>query len=180
MYVRLGFSLACLRRARSIDPQCQSFSLRGGFLLCSVCYIRWPARSRNQSKVTAKIIRKSMPGEALGHPKSTQNRSRDPLGTHLGVQERPEGVSGASWGTSRSIPGVLRECPEGRQGCPGTPESGPWSAWERAEATKIDAKSRPGAEKSSFLRAARLQSIVGAIFRRFWSICGFSAKSAIP
>ena len=75
---------------------------------------------------------------------------------------------------------MLRECLEGRQGRPGTPESRPWSAWERAKATKIDAKSRPRAEKSSFLRVAHSQSIVGAMFRRFWSIFGFSAKSANP
>ena len=99
------------------------------FLLCSVCLsvhltvesyaICWPARSRNQSKITAKIDRKSMPGEALGHPKSTQNRSRDPLGTHHGVQEHPEGVSGASWeclGASPACPGSARGVPESAPG----------------------------------------------------------------
>ena len=99
-------SLARLRRARTVDLQCQSLSLRRAFLLRSVCLsvrltvesraVCWPTRSQNQSNITAKIDRKSITGDALGHPKSTQNRFRDPLGTPRGVQERPEGVSGAS------------------------------------------------------------------------------------
>ena len=46
-------------------------------------------------------------------------------------------------------------------------QEAPRSTREHAEATKFDTKSRPGAEKSSFLRAVRSRSIVGAIFRRF-------------
>ena len=67
-----------------------------------------------------------------------------------------------------------------RQGRPGTPERATWIAWERAEATKIDAKSRPGAKKSSFGRATWLQRSVEANFRRFLPIFGFFAKSANP
>ena len=37
MYVCFGFSLACLRRARTIDLQCQSLCLCRAFLLRSVC-----------------------------------------------------------------------------------------------------------------------------------------------
>ena len=37
MYVCFGFSFARLRRARTIDLQCQSLSLRRAFLLGSVC-----------------------------------------------------------------------------------------------------------------------------------------------
>ena len=106
MYVYFGFSLARLCRARTIDLKCQSRSLRRAFLLRSVCLsvrltvesgaVCWPTRSQNQSKITANIDRKSIPGEASGHPKSNENRSRDPLRTPRGVQERPEGVSGAS------------------------------------------------------------------------------------
>ena len=117
MYVCFGFSLARLRRARTIDLQCESLSLRRVFLLRSVCLsvrltvesyaVRWPTHSRNQSKISARIDRKSIPGDDSGHPKSTQNRSGDPLGTHRGVQERPKGVSGASWG----VPGAPRERP---------------------------------------------------------------------
>ena len=98
-------SRARFRRARTVDLQCQSLSLRA-FLLRSVCLsvrltvesrpVCWPAHSKNQSKNTAKIDRRSISGDAPGHPKSTQNRSRDPLGRPRGVKERPEGVSGAS------------------------------------------------------------------------------------
>ena len=98
MYV--CFSLARpLRRARTIDLQCQSLSLRRAFWLRSACLsvrltvesrpVCWPTHSKNQSKNTANINRRSIPGDAPGHPKSTQNRPRDPLGRPRGVQERP-------------------------------------------------------------------------------------------
>ena len=136
MYVCCGFSLARLRRARTNDLQCESLSLHRVFLLRSVCQsgrltvesyaVRWPTRARNQSKIIAEIARKSIPGDASGHPKSTQNRSQDPLGTHRGVQERPEGVSGASWerlGASPARPGsaqgVPKGAPERQKGRPG-------------------------------------------------------------
>ena len=102
-----GFSLARLRRTRTIDLQCQSLSFRRAFLLRSVCLslhltvesfaVRWPTRSQNRSKIIVKIDRKSIPGDTSGHPKSSENRSRDLLRTPHGVQERPEGISGASW-----------------------------------------------------------------------------------
>ena len=142
MYVCFGFSLARLRRARTIDLQCQSLSLRRAFLLRSVCLsvrltvesraVCWPTRSQNQSKITAKIDRKSIPGDASGHPKSSQNRSRDPLGTPRGVQERPEGVSGASRerpGASPARSGsarrVTKSAPGRQKGRPGAPGSAP-------------------------------------------------------
>ena len=90
--------------------------------------------------------------------------------------ERLGSVSGAP----RGIPGTPRERPERPQRHPKTPKRAPRSARERAEATKIDAKSHPGAKKPSFSRAARSRSIVGAMFYRFWSIFGVSAKSANP
>ena len=142
MYVCFGFSLTRLRRARTIDLQCQSLSFRRAFLLRSVRLsvrltvesyaVRWPTRSQNESKIIAKIDRKSIPGDASGHPKSTQNRSRDPLWTPRGVQERPEGVSGASRerpGASSARPRSARRVakdPPGRQkGCPGASGSTP-------------------------------------------------------
>ena len=227
MYVCFGFSLARSRRARTIDLQCQSLSLRRAFLLRSVCLscmsvsrsrarsrrertvdlqcqslslrafllrivclsvrlivesraVCWPTRSQNRSKVTAKIETKINAWRRLGAPKidskSLLGPSRETPWRARASRRRLRSVPGAS----RSVPGALRECPKGRQGRPGTPEITPWSARERAEATKIDAKSRPGAEKSSFLRAAHSQSIVGAIFCRFLSIFTFSAKSANP
>ena len=112
-----------------------------------------------------KIDSKSLPGPSRETP-CRARASRRRLGS----------VSGES----RSIPGALQDGPESHQGRPGTPERAPWSAWERAEATKIDTKSHPRKEKSSFLRAAHSQSIVEAIFRRFSSILAFSEKSANP
>ena len=128
--------------------------------------------SENRSKID--------PQRRLGAPKSESKSlpgpSRETPWRERASRRRLRSVSGAS----RSVPGVLRECLESLKGRPGTPERAHWSAWERAEAIKIDAKSRPRAEKSSFLRAEHSQSIVGAIFRHFSSIFVFSAKSANP
>ena len=130
MYVCFGFPVDRLRRARTIDLQCQSLSL-SSFLLCNVPAsvtrtverdaVGWPARLQNRSKIIAKIDRKSIPGEALRHSKSIENRSRDPLGTLRGAQGRLEGVSGASRerpGASPARPGSARRIPKrdpGRQ-----------------------------------------------------------------
>ena len=81
MYVCFGFSLARLRRTRTIDLQCQSLSLRRAFLLRSVCLslhltvesyaVRWPTRSQNRSKITKKIDQQLITGDTsgLGAPK---------------------------------------------------------------------------------------------------------------
>ena len=131
---------------------------------------------KKHSENRPKIDPRRRPGATKIDSKSLLGPSRETPWRARASRRRLRSVPGAS----RSVPGALRECPKGRQGRPGTPEMTPWSARERAEATKIDAKSRPGAEKSSFLRAAHSQSIVGAIFRRFLSIFAFSAKSANP
>ena len=151
MYVCFGFPVDRLRRARTIDLQCQSLSL-SSFLLCNVpasvtrtVDFRWPARPQNRSKIIAKIDRKSIPGEASGHSKSIENRSRDPLGTLRGAQGRLEGVSGASRerpGASLARPGSARRIPKrdpGRQkerlgasgSAPRRPKSTPSRVWER-------------------------------------------------
>ena len=133
---------ARFRRARTVDLQCQSLSLCRAFLLrivslsvrltvesCPVCL---PTRSQNQSKNTAKIDRRSIPGDAPGHPKSIQNRSQDLHERPRGVQERPEGVSGASRVRPRAPP-----APSGR-------------AWRVAKATRDARKGgreRPGAHQ---------------------------------
>ena len=72
-----------------------ALSLRRAVLLRSVCLslhltvesfaVRWPTRSQNRSTITVKIDRKSIPGDTSGHPKSSENRSRDPLRTPHGV-----------------------------------------------------------------------------------------------
>ena len=128
------------------------------------------------SKIDTKIDPKSVPGAAPGPLKSTQNQSQDPLGTPSGAQGRP-GLVSERLG---SVPWEPRELQESPQWRPGTPKEAPRNAPERAEATKIDAESRPQAKKSSFFRSARSRSVVGPIFRRFSSVFGFSAKSANP
>ena len=130
MYVCFGFPLDRLRRARTIDLQCQSLSLLS-FLLCNVPAsvtrtverdaVGWPARLQNRSKIITKIDRKSIPGEALGHSKSIENRSQDLLGTLRGAQGRLEGVSGASRerpGASPARPGNARRIPKRDPGRP--------------------------------------------------------------
>ena len=135
MYVCFGFSLACLRRARTIDLQCQSLSLQRAFLLRSVCLslrltvesyaVRWPTRSQNESKIIAKIDRKSIPGEVPGHPKSIQNRSQDPLGTPRGAQERPGGISGAPQERLGASPARPRSARRVTKGTPGRQKERP-------------------------------------------------------
>ena len=165
MYVCFGFSLACSRRARTIDLQCQSLSLRRAFLLRSVCLslrltvesyaVRWPTRSQKQSKITAKIDRKSIPRDASGHPKSTQNRLRDPLRTPRGVQERPDGVLGTSrerLGASSARQGSARRLSKGapgrQKGRPGASGSVP----RRPKSTRSRVRERKN--RYIFLRAA--------------------------
>ena len=135
-------SRARFHRARMIDLQWQSLSLRRAFLLRSVCLsvrltvesrpVCWPTHSKNQSKNTARIDRRSIPGDAPGHSKSTQNRFRDHLGRPRVVQECPEGVSGASRerpGASPARRGSVRrdakDAPGRQKGRPGAPGSTP-------------------------------------------------------
>ena len=142
IYVCSGLSLARLHRARTIDLQCQSLSLCRAFLLRSVCLslhltvesfaVCWPSRSQNRSEIIVKINRKFIPGDTSGHPKSSENRSRDPLRTPRGVQERPEGVSGASRerpgaspASSGSARRVAKRDPGRQKGRPGAPGSAP-------------------------------------------------------
>ena len=96
--------------------------------------IRWPALSRNSYESRRENRHENRckigPGSGSGHPKSTQNRSREPLGTPRGHQERPDGVSGASrerLGASSARPGSVRrlskgapECQKGRPGASGS------------------------------------------------------------
>ena len=139
----------------------------------------------------AKFVRRS---ERKSTRNSMQNRSRERLGApKIDSKSVPGASRDAPWqprasrwrlgsvsGASRGVLGAPRERPETLQERPGTPERAPGSVWERAEATKIDAKSHPRKKKSSFLHAAHSQSIEEAIFRRFSSIFAFSEKSANP
>ena len=192
--VELFCFAACVARSltssKDDQPDCQSLSVCRAFLLRSACLsvrltvesyaVRWPTRSQNRSKITPRQSIENHIRRYLGAPKIEWKSFP---GCSPGTAWRPR-VSrrhlGSVSGASRSVPGAPRERPKGRQGCPGTPERAPWSAWEHAEETKIDTKSRPETEKSSFLRAVRSRSTVGAIFRRCLSNFDFSAKSANP
>ena len=57
------------------------------------------------AQIDAENEPQSVPGGAPRHAKSSQNRYRDPFGTVRGIQERPEGISGASRGAP-GAPGV--------------------------------------------------------------------------
>ena len=115
----------------------------------------------------------------LGAPKidskSLPGPSRDTPWRPRASRRRLGSVSGASW----SVPGALRECPEGHQERPGTPERAPWSAWERAEPTKIDAKSRPGTKNSSCLGTVHSQTDFRSIFARFSDVRASRSGSAL-
>ena len=125
----------------------------------------------------AESDRRSIPGDAPGHRKWTQNRCLDPLGRPRGVQERPEDVSGASRERPGASPAPSGSARRVAKGAPERQKRAPWSAWERAAATKIDAKSRPGTKKSSCLGTVRSQTDFHSIFTRFRSIFGCSRKS---
>ena len=101
---------------------------------------------------TRKSTRNSMQNrsrERLGaskiDSKSVPGASRDAPWQPRASRWRPGSVSGGLGGSS-ARPGSIRRL----QGRPGTPERAPGSVRERPEATKIDAKSCPGAKKSFF------------------------------
>ena len=86
----------------------------------------------SNANIDAKIEPKSVPAEVPGHPKSSQNRSRDPLGMPRGAQERPGGILGASQerlGASLARPGsaqgASKGAPGGQKGRLGAPGSAP-------------------------------------------------------
>ena len=122
-------------------PECQEFLLLVRLTVESYD-VRWPVRSQKQSKLTTKIDRKSIPGDAMGHPKSTQNRSRDPLWTPRGAQERPEGVSGASRERLGSVSERPRRPPGAPGGSPRAPRDAGKSARERLGARRGDQNRR--------------------------------------
>ena len=137
-------------------------------------------RSRNSTKkIDGKSIRESMQNRSRERLRAAKIDSKSVLGASRDAPWRPRksrGRLGSVPGASRGVPGAPRERPEGPQWRPGTPARAPRSVWERAESTEMDAKTRPGAKKSSFLRAARSRSVVGTIFRRFSSIFVFFAN----
>ena len=180
------FSLArSLRRAGTIDLQCQSLSLRRA-LLRSVCLsVRLTVESvlfagQLARKMNQKTLRKSTEERSLETPRGTQNRLKIAAWTFSGDPVACKSVPKASPERLGSVPERPRRPPGVPGESPSATQDARKGARERAEAIKIDAKSHPRKEKSSFLHAAHSQSIVEAIFRRFSSIFAFSEKSANP
>ena len=98
-----------------------------------------------------------------GTPSRPRNGDSGALGRPRASQRRLGSVAVARGGVN----GAPQDRPKGAPGRPGTPERAPGSVRERAEATQIDAKSRPGTKKSSFLRTVRSQTDFRPIFARF-------------
>ena len=135
------------------------------------------------TSLLANSWQKSMQNGSWERSRGTHNREKIGPGTFLGHPMVPQRVREAS----RERPGGIlghprraRATPGGSPSDPGTPKRTPGGAQERAEASKIDAKSRRGAKKTCLFHATRSRSIVGAISCRFWSIFGVFAKSANP
>ena len=125
--------------------------------------------------------RKSTRNRCLEGARGSQNRPKIDPGTfsgHPGAPGDDPECPGRAPRASRARPGSARTAPKVVQGRPGTPKRAARSIRERAEATKIDAESRPEAKKSSFYRSTQSRSLDGTIFRRILSIFGVFAKSA--
>ena len=89
---------------------------------------------------------------------------------------RPRSVSGASWG----VHGTPQQRQEGPRGRPGARKGAPGSIRERAEATKIEAESHWRWKTSSFSRAARSGSVVGAMLPRVSTMLQVFVEPANP
>ena len=123
------------------------------------------------------------PGAAPGHPKSTQNRSRGPLGTPRGAQEHAEGIPGASWkrlGAPPARPRIAQSVhksdlgrQERRLRAPGNASGAPKSTPTHARDRKIELFSR-----GSF--AKRRRSDFPSIFVGFWFLCKVCKVSKVP
>ena len=123
---------------------------------------------RNRSKIDL--------GRGSRAPKIKAKLNPEPSEQARGTQKRSRSASGASW----DVPSVLQEHPECLQRRPGGPERAPRSTRERAEATRIDAKSHPAVKKSCGPRQSRARSCIVVIFPRFSRVFGFSTKPANP
>ena len=151
-----------------------------------------------KSMIITKIGRKSIPGEALGHPKSIQNRSWDPRGTPHAAQERSGGVSGRPRGetgapggsqraprdpgnSDRERPGARRGDQNRRQNASGNEEielfSGrPFLQHRRSDFLSISVDFRCVCEVGDSLKVPRLPAktevlhfvLKLALDRRFW------------
>ena len=161
VHLSLGQLPSILRENSKIIPgmpRCSCFACVSSQVSCRVsCLVLCLVSSRVSCfpgisriiRIAGKINRNSV-SEA---PQVTQNRIKIYPGTLSGrpvapkrFQDRLGSVSGASWG----VPSVPQGHPNSLQRRPGKPARAPGSARERAEATRIDAKSRPGVKTLSF------------------------------
>ena len=126
------------------------------------------SRQASASETDAKIVPRSIPQEASGHPKSSQSRSRDSLRTPGSTQEHSESNSGASrkrLGTSPARPGSARRASRSALGLqnhrPGVPGSKP----RRPKSTPSRIRERK--KELSFVQLAR-----GVFSERFFQDFG--------
>ena len=110
------------------------------------------SRQASASETNAKIVPKSIPQEASGHPKSSQSRSRDSLRTP-GSTKSILGATRERLGTSPARPGSARRASRSALGLqnhrPGVPESKP----RRPKSTPSRIRERK--KELSFVQLAR-------------------------
>ena len=114
------------------------------------------------------------PGDTSGVPESGENRSRDPLRTPRGVQERPEGVSGVSRerpGASPARRGSVRRV---AKGAPGRQKGRPGASGSAPRRPKL-MPSRIRGRKNRVFFALRVREASSERF--FVDFCRFSVFS---
>ena len=128
-------------------PGSRSSSVRDPATIAKPGSFEQPHRKQCNAKIDPKLV----PGGYVGHPKRTKigpgtcsgrpvaakSGPKAPRGRRGSVSERPWCLRGTSGERSESLRGRTR-----------TPKRASWSARERAETAKIDAKSRPGSKNA--------------------------------
>ena len=138
-----------------------------------------PNRARQEATIDANID----PDPSRKRLRGTRNRPEIDPRTLSGRPVASKSVRRAPRECLGSVSGRPRRVPEPPRRSPRPPPGTRKSARERPGARRGDQNRRQvasGSGKIEFSLRARSRSIVGAIFRRFWPIFGFSAKSANP
>ena len=190
MYVCFGFSLARLSRARTIDLQCQSLSLRRAFLLRSVCLScmsvsRSRARFRRARTVDLQCqslslrrafllrsvclsVRLTVKSRPVCLPTRLQNQSKkQPKSTEDRSPEMPRGTQNrlkiAAWilsGDPVACKSVPKASPERLGSVPERPRRPPGVPGGSPRAPRNARKGRPGAPGSAPRRPKSMPSRV--------------------